>query len=483
MKMTMRSCTLATVFLFACLPTAEESSGNIHNAGSKYFGVGAADNDRKADSDSALVIGIASLTPDDGTEVDDGDNNPDTRRYFLFRADSGRVIVRAVPTPQVGEDDLPGSWSLEGGIGTSKLLRMVDRTVAGTTVITCYSGTAMKRVTLHVLDVGVSSVGFTGDHLIRKWPDGPDIDPNDDTPVWGGGHSDPVCYTKNTPVNMFATFTVSPDPGPPALPGVHVRARVGAIIVGSASQCEVEGTWLQTSGSHGVVDGIRGGYPIPGSDGVRVLTPSLAWEVSTNGSDWSPAGSLGGTMYITDSTPSASPLWDFGLAKACGYVSGSPDIGGSINSGLAAELYYRTCGCTFHDLHIFDWGYGQCCCHAAVFSLLVSHVGSVNPSPVFLWGGCSPTCECCYTYEDWVYGPTFQCEALPQGSAPANPHFRFHVEVSYAGTYYDPSYGVTGLRDFLETAPACEGHPVAATRQTGSDLPSHEHDVAWQSPY
>ena len=195
MKMTIRSRVIAAVFLFTCLPTAEgsfvgygeppaaygniggtsggPSAGSIHDSGYKCLGVRVADNNRNEGSDSALVIGIASLTPDGGTEVDDGDNNPDTKRYFLFQTGSGTITVTAAPTSQVGENDLPGSWSLKGGIGASKLFRTVDKSVAGTTVITCSSGTAMKRVTIHVLDIRVSSVGFTGDHLIRKWPGGP----------------------------------------------------------------------------------------------------------------------------------------------------------------------------------------------------------------------------------------------------------------------------------------------------------------------
>jgi len=272
--------------------------------------------------------------------------------------------------------------------------------------------------------------------MITKWPDGPDIDPNNDTAVWGGGHSDPVCYAKNMAVSMFATFTVSPDPGPPRMAGVEVRARVDDTIVASASGVAVNRSWLEASANYGVVDGIAGGSPIAGSDGVKVLTPSLTWEVSTDGFHWSPAGSSGGTMYITDSTPSASSLWDFGLAKACGYVSGSSDIGGSINSGLASEIYYDPSRETAHDLHIYDYGYGQCCCHAAVFSVLVSHVSSAGCSEVFLWGGCTSELMCSYGYDGWWWEPTFQCEAPANGEVPANPHFRFHVEALYLSTYY-----------------------------------------------
>lgn len=79
---------------------------------------------------------------------------------------------------------------------------------------------------------------------------------------------------------------------------------------------------------------------------------------------------------------------------------------------------------------------------------------------------------------------------------PANPHFAFHAETLVNGTYYDPSYGTTGLITFQEAAPAgypyydpyptnyYDNHTPAATRQTGSSFPPGTvHKVNYTCPH
>ena len=121
-------------------------------------------------------------------------------------------------------------------------------------------------------------------------------------------------------------------------------------------------------------------------------------------------------------------------------------------------------------------GRGQCCCHAHVLVLLISHVTDISPSPEFVWGGCSNSAICFYRHGTGWWGPSFQCQRPTVDNAEANPHFTFHVVVPFAGTIYDPSYGVTGHAPFLETAPA---HPEAASFQSGSALPVAAHYVDW----
>jgi hypothetical protein len=286
---------------------------------------------------------------------------------------------------------------------------------------------------------------------------------------------------------MFAVFNVTPSISPD-ITGVQVRAKVGSVVIGSASGCKISGTVIEDgSNADGDVDGIGGGSAVPDSNGVKTLAPTFTWDVSFNGTSWSSAGSSGShTMYWTDATPAALPvLYDLGLQKGCGYVNGDADVGGKINTGLAGELYYDPSGCTSHNLHIFDPSTlrGQCCCHADVFSLLVSHVTSSNPPSTYLWGGCSSSVRCHYIYGGW-WGPTFQCHSPANDAAPYHPHFTYHVEVNYGGTVYDPSYGTTGLTTFIETAPVVAGsHPTAASQQTGSGLPGSYHAVVWTCPH
>jgi len=440
------------------------------------------------DSNDVTVVEVASLLPDEGTEIDDGDNDPNTKRYLLFKAASGNVTVTATPNPELSEDKLPDCWTLTGGTGTGKLTRTIDKTTAATTEITCTAGASSKKVTFHVIEAEVASVGFTSDHMITEWGGGNIDDPDGSTAVWvSGGTNDPVCYTKNTAPTMFAAFTVTPNIAEPDISGISVRAKVGGTIIGSASGCKFVGTAIEDgTNTDGDVDGISGGSAIPNSDGVKTLTPTFAWEVSSDGTNWFSAESSGAhTMHFTDATPAASPLYDLGLEKACGYVDGAADIPGEINTDFAAEIYYDPRYETYHDLRIFSSGSGQCCCHADVFCLLISHVTSDSPSSTDAWGGCSPTTHCHFKRTSTgTYGPTFQCDRPAHDWPPANPHFAFHVEVSYGGTIYDPSYGLTGWPTLLELAPVVPGsHPTAATQQTGSYPPATQHLVDWTCPH
>jgi len=69
-------------------------------------------------------------------EVNDFDNNADTRKYIGCKANSGNVNIQAIPKPVIGKSLLPNAWVLTGGVGTDKLLRTVPLTVVGATNIT-----------------------------------------------------------------------------------------------------------------------------------------------------------------------------------------------------------------------------------------------------------------------------------------------------------------------------------------------------------
>ena len=395
--------------------------------------------------------------------------------------DSSGTLITSFPHPILS--DATTTFSVKG-VSPSSTVRSIS-------LILTHNNTGFQdKINLTVYKVEVTAVGFIGDHVIKKWPSGPVIDPNNEsnTPVWGAGVNDPVCYTKSTPLSMFAVMTVDPNIER-TIGGVRIRVKDAkdpnnVVIVASGSGYAIAGARIEDmSNTDGDADGIGGVSAVPDSNAVKVLNRSLTWEISLDGTNWCPAGTSGPhTMYWTDSTPAASTLYDLGLAKACGYVGGDPNIGKKVNSGLAGELRYDPHGCTHHDLHIFDPNVpeGQCCCHADVFSLLISHVTSASPPSVYLWGGCSSTTRCHYNYVDGgdTYTTTFRCDAPENDGVPADPHFVFHVEVSYNGTYYDPSYGTTGLTKFTETAPAHAPYPAAA-QQTGSGLPSSRHLVPW----
>ncbi|HEY3284778.1 MAG TPA: hypothetical protein VGN26_21095, partial [Armatimonadota bacterium] len=195
------------------------------------------------------------------------------------------------------------------------------------------------------IKVSITSLGFTGDHHLKIWQNGPVVDPGDDTPVWSsGGSSLPVCYTKNTPPTMFGTFSVSPDVNA-AQPTVYLRAKVGSTTVGSKSGCRLAGNHLEdSSGTDGVVNGIGGGSAIPDSTRVRKLTPSIAWEYSLDGSSWSSAGATGTIpFYFTLATPIGETPYDLALEKVCGYMQSESDdsaLASRTCTGIAGQVLY-----------------------------------------------------------------------------------------------------------------------------------------------
>ena len=104
------------------------------------------------DTITATAVEVASLLPDEGTEIDDRDGNPDTKSFLVCIADSGVVTVTATPNPDVPEQNLPDCWSLTGGMGTSLLSRTVDKTktTVGATTITCTCGSSSKTTKIYV---------------------------------------------------------------------------------------------------------------------------------------------------------------------------------------------------------------------------------------------------------------------------------------------------------------------------------------------
>jgi len=349
--------------------------------------------------------------------------------------------------------------------------------------------------TLNITVAGpqITSLGFTGDHMITIWPTNVKIDdPDGSTHVWIRGISLPVCYTKNTPPTMFATFQATADI---VLNSVSVRAKVrddngNWVVVGQASGLIWHNGFIEDTGdSDGEVDNIGGGAAIPRNDRVIWRDPTLTWEVKAGPCDrWGPAGSTDPlNMYFVWSTPLEDPLYDLALYKAvkqyCGPDGKTPEseVCSAICEGLDRDINYQPTGCTSHDLGICSAGEGQCCCHAVVFRLLVRSVG-IDGSTVYIWGGCSSAAIDLYRYGAW-WGPSFMVVKGAHDGAPTNPHFAFHVEVQAAGGYYDPSYGTSGLISLSETAPAHSPFP-AATRQTGSGLPGGPpHYVSWKCPH
>ena len=129
------------------------------SAGSKTITITASDSPKYNDTDvsdsiSVIVVEVESLLPDEGTELDDGDGDPNTKLFVVCivpPSPPSTLTVTATPNPSVAEEDLPDCWTLTGGTG--KLTRTVDKTTAGTTVITCTAGSSSKTTTIYIFKV------------------------------------------------------------------------------------------------------------------------------------------------------------------------------------------------------------------------------------------------------------------------------------------------------------------------------------------
>jgi len=115
------------------------------------------------------VVKVDALLPDNiEREIDDGDDNPDTRTFVVnMTTNAGDLVtVTAKPDPNIAEADLPSCWTLEVTEGTAsgsgKLVRTIDRTQAAKTVLRCSCGNE-KITTVYVVHcIYTSSSDNTG---------------------------------------------------------------------------------------------------------------------------------------------------------------------------------------------------------------------------------------------------------------------------------------------------------------------------------
>jgi len=114
---------------------------------------------------NVYVVDLDRLEPDLGDEIDDGDGNSLTREWYIGTGE-GVVTVEAITDPAgVSVGNLPACWpwQLAGGNVTDALHSTIDRTVPGTTVITCSAdGRDTHTCTVHV-QLGQCYVSPDGD--------------------------------------------------------------------------------------------------------------------------------------------------------------------------------------------------------------------------------------------------------------------------------------------------------------------------------
>ncbi len=197
------------------------------------------------------VVEVSSAAVSEGTEVDDGDDNPDTKTFAICKG-TGNVSVTATPCPGLGEPQLAGTcWSASGGSGTALLTRTVSKATCGSTTVTFTAGTSTKSVTVLVVEIQVLTVaGATA------------LGGNDYAAVKAASGS--VIVQATVCPNVAAAASVVTWTGGDAVPGyplqrsvsksTSAKTTVTASYGSSSTNCNVWIVWatvsIQTSGSN-----------------------------------------------------------------------------------------------------------------------------------------------------------------------------------------------------------------------------------------
>jgi len=99
-------------------------------------------------SDIATIVKVNSLIPSEGTEFDDGDNDPNARSFVVIVVDEGDVIVTASPSPSIPTELMPLEiWSFTGGdlvTNDNKYQRSTSKSTIGTTIFVARCGDSEK---------------------------------------------------------------------------------------------------------------------------------------------------------------------------------------------------------------------------------------------------------------------------------------------------------------------------------------------------
>ena len=161
------------------------------------------------------TVKVKSLLPDKGIEVNDGDNDPNTKSFVLKVEETGKVTVTATPEPNISESELPDCWSLTGGDGSSKLQRTVDINVPAKTVLECTCGTSSKTTRIYAVKPNVYAGKSEeleedpGLYINVNWDDDDDDgwEPNDTPPdaVYTGDKDDPNIEGGDSDFRYFMT--------------------------------------------------------------------------------------------------------------------------------------------------------------------------------------------------------------------------------------------------------------------------------------
>nr|HPO08349.1 hypothetical protein [bacterium] len=208
--------------------------------------------------------------------------------------------------------------------------------------------------------------------------------------------------------------------------------------------------------------------------------------------DWISMNTSSHLIYVIYSSPPyENPLYDFALDKACHYAVNEQSlsgVAGQLCVDIKTDLSFdpedsHTGG---NPLVLYDkqnQPFAMCWDHVDLMTYLARSLGIV-PTPYISFAGCMDGQGCWYYYvtDDGTMMPTFQIEHGVHDEAEVNPHFGCHFYAHIDGTFYDPSYGETGLKGFIEKSPPTDSHPLTPIARISTWVPLW-HPTGWTCPH
>ncbi len=337
---------------------------------------------------------------------------------------------------------------------------------AGATPVTC--PTAPCPVVHALLDV--VEITFSGNHVVEK-----DTLGNFPSPEWREGRAatdnSPVCYTRNTSVELTAKFRVTRQPT--ATESVQVRGQ-GTFV---SAALEWTGTVSVSPGDQEVTaSGMTSNNPLPNQVACFDLA-RITWEANPAGTGWTSAGDSDHLMYVVLADPSGTPAYWTLLDISCRAAHGATTEAGVVTNAYTplesrsisrkrdghALTYWNpdTTNCTNTQMLLARAdGSGQCGswaeflvdmykCHGITTTrkvmiyrvLPLGSEGFLVKNWSFVGSGSQPP--------PWTHLLGTECVELPGAPGQTNPDpppaFYNHFIVQHGGTYYDPSYGAASV--------------------------------------
>ncbi|HMD97112.1 MAG TPA: carboxypeptidase-like regulatory domain-containing protein [Terriglobia bacterium] len=353
-----------------------------------------------------------------------------------------------------------------GGYGVTGAKTGYVAASASATVASAATNTASVQLKVVHAALVIREIAFSGNHVVEQ-----DTLGDFSSPEWVEGRSQqsPVCYTRNTSVQLTAKFRVTTHPS--GTEAVQVR---GTATLGSAT--------LQWTGSVSVDPGdnevttatLTSSAALPNQ--IDCFDPAdINWEFNPAGSGWASAGNSGNVLYVTLDDPNGTPAYWTLLDISCRAASGDTAASAAVRHFFApfggrslnrkrdghALTYWNpnttTCTNTALLLAAAD-GSGQCGSWAEFFVDMCKAHGITGADKVVIirnqasmsttgflvknWKFNHPPASSATAFTHDMYTECVKQPGIPgQNNPNPPPAFYNHFIVLFDGVFFDPSYG------------------------------------------